>query len=157
MENELIKKYIFNIIFTFIVITVLTFLWFGPYKSKVRIKESLMAYNIDFNKSLKYKGFDYLELSNKMITKDLVVENTSSDINSYIISFDNYTNSDNNYINYYITDSEGNRSSVRSLNLDGFILANKIKGKEKKNYTITMWSDYNIEGNLKLLLNPVKV
>ncbi len=157
MENELIKKYIFNIIFTFIVITVLTFLWFGPYKSKVRIKESLMAYNIDFNKSLKYKGFDYLELSNKMITKDLVVENTSSDINSYIISFDNYTNSDNNYINYYITDSEGNRSSVRSLNLDGFILENKIKGKEKKNYTITMWSDYNIEGNLKLLLNPVKV
>ena len=157
MENELIKKYIFNIIFTFIVITVLTFLWFGPYKSKVRIKEALMAYNIDFNKSLKYKGFDYLELSNKMITKDLVVENTSSDINSYIISFDNYTNSDNNYINYYITDSEGNRSSVRSLNLDGFILENKIKGKEKKNYTITMWSDYNIEGNLKLLLNPVKV
>lgn len=157
MENELIKKYIFNIIFTFVVITVLTFLWFGPYKSKVRIKESLMAYNIDFNKSLKYKGFDYLELSNKKITKDLVVENTSSDINSYIISFDNYTNSDNNYINYYITDSEGNRSSVRSLNLDGFILANKIKGKEKKNYTITMWSDYNIEGNLKLLLNPVKV
>ena len=68
-----------------------------------------------------------------------------------------YTNSDNNYINYYITDSEGNRSSVRSLNLDGFILENKIKGKEKKNYTITMWSDYNIEGNLKLLLNPVKV
>lgn len=157
MENELIKKYIFNIIFTFVVITVLTFLWFGPYKSKVRIKESLMAYNIDFNKSLKYKGFDYLELSNKKITKDLVVENTSSDINSYIISFDNYTNSDNNYINYYITDSEGNRSSVRSLNLDGFILENKIKGKEKKNYTITMWSDYNIEGNLKLLLNPVKV
>ena len=157
MENELIKKYIFNIIFTFVVITVLTFLWFGPYKSKVRIRESLMAYNIDFNKSLKYKGFDYLELSNKMITKDLEVENTSSDINSYIISFDNYTNSDNNYISYYITDSEGNRSSVRNLNLDGFILENKIKGKEKKNYTITMWSDYNIEGNLKLLLNPVKV
>ncbi len=42
MRDLLIRKYIINITFIIIIILLLTWFWFGPYKDKVRIRESLM-------------------------------------------------------------------------------------------------------------------
>ena len=90
-RNLLIRKYIIDIIFVVVVISLLTWFWFGPYQHKVRIRESLEANNIDFNKDIAYTGFDYLELSSNKITKDLTVTNDSDEEISFIINFNNLT------------------------------------------------------------------
>lgn len=48
-KEQLIRKYIINIFLVVIVISLLTWFWFGPYKSKIRIRESLMPNNIDLD------------------------------------------------------------------------------------------------------------
>ena len=55
-RDLLIRKYIIDIVFVVVVISLLTWFWFGPYQHKVRIRESLMANNIEFNKEF-YKHF----------------------------------------------------------------------------------------------------
>ena len=92
MRNILIRKYILDILLVVIVVSLLTWFWFGPYQSKVRIRESLMSNNLAFNKDISYSGFDNISLSNNKITKDLVVTNDSDKTVSFIISFDNLTN-----------------------------------------------------------------
>ena len=156
MKNLLIRKYIIDIIFTIVVISLLTWFWFGPYQHKVRIKESLMENNISFNKDITYDGFDNLTVSSNKITKDLTVTNDGDKEISFIINFDNLTSNNNNYINYIITDNEGYESDIRNLSLDGYILENNLDVNETKTYKVTMWSDSNenIDGNLNILLNP---
>ena len=75
MKDVLIRKYIIDIIFIVVVISLLTWFWFGPYQHRVRIRESLMASNIEFNKDIDYSGFDYLDISSNKIIKDLTVTN----------------------------------------------------------------------------------
>ena len=62
MKDVLIRKYIIDIIFIVVVISLLTWFWFGPYQHRVRIRESLMASNIEFNKDI-----DYSEVNNEII------------------------------------------------------------------------------------------
>ena len=50
MRDILIRKYILDILLVVIVVSLLTWFWFGPYQSKVRIRESLMSNNLAFNK-----------------------------------------------------------------------------------------------------------
>ena len=93
MRNILIRKYILDILLVVIVVSLLTWFWFGPYQSKVRIRESLMSNNLAFNKDISYSGFNTRSsVSNNKITKDLVVTNDSDKTVSFIISFDNLTN-----------------------------------------------------------------
>ncbi len=155
-KSLLIRKYIIDIIFVVVVISLLTWFWFGPYQHKVRIKESLQNNNIEFNKDIAYTGFDYLEISSNKITKDLTVTNDSDEEISYIIKLNNLTNDKNNYINYILTDNEGYQSDIKNLSLDGYILENSIGNNETKTYTITMWVDNNedISGDLDILLVP---
>ncbi len=155
-RDLLIRKYIIDIIFIVVVISLLTWFWFGPYQHKVRIKESLMANNICFNKDIAYKGFDYIDISSNKITKDLIVSNDSDKEISFIISFNNLTNNKNNYINYTLTDDEGYKTDIRNLSLDGYILENNLSNNETKTYTITMWTNDSrkINGNLNIILNP---
>ena len=152
----LIRKYIIDIIFVVVVISLLTWFWFGPYQHKVRIRESLMANNIEFNKDIAYTGFDYIDISSNKVTKDLTVSNDSDKEISFIINFNNITNDKNNYINYILTDNEGYQTDIRNLSLDGYILENNLGNNETKTYTITMWTDDNeeINGNLNIILNP---
>lgn len=159
MREVLIRKYIIDIIFIIVMISLLTWFWFGPYQHKVRIKESLMANNIEFNKDIVYSGFDYLELSTNKVTKDLTVTNDSDKEISFIINFNNLTNDKNNYINYIITDSDGYQSDIRNLSLDGYLLENNLKVNETKTYKVTMWINNNeeINGNLNILLNPTTI
>ena len=155
MRETLIKKYIIDIIFVVVAISLLTWFWFGPYQHKVRIKESLEANNIEFNKDITYNGFDYLSISSNKITKDLTVTNDSDKEISFVIKFNNLSNYGNNYINYILTDSEGYQSDIRNLSLDGSILENNLDANETKTYTITMWvtdSD-DINSNLNIFLN----
>ena len=156
MREYLIRKYIIDIVFVIVAISVLTWIWFGPYQHKVRIRESLKENNIEFNKDIAYNGFDYLELSSMKITKSLTVTNDSDKEISFIINFKNLTNDNNNYINYILTDNEGYQSDIRNLLLDGYILENNLDVNETKTYTITMWVNDNIavNGNLNILLNP---
>ena len=152
----LIRKYIIDIIFVVVVISLLTWFWFGPYQHKVRIRESLMANNIEFNEDIAYTGFDYIDISSNKITKDLTVSNDSDKEISFIINFNNLSNDKNNYISYILTDNEGYQSDIRNLSLDGYILENNLGNNETKTYTITMWTDDNeeINGNLNIILNP---
>ena len=152
----LIRKYIIDIIFVVVVISLLTWFWFGPYQHKVRIRESLMANNIEFNKDIAYTGFDYIDISSNKVTKDLTVSNDSDKEISFIINFNNLSNDKNNYISYILTDNEGYQSDIRNLSLDGYILENNLGNNETKTYTITMWTDDNeeINGNLNIILNP---
>ena len=53
MNNLLVREYVIDIVFIIVVVSLLTWFWFGPYKDKVRIRESLRAYNVDFNDSIK--------------------------------------------------------------------------------------------------------
>ena len=94
----------------------------------------------------------YLDISNDKLAKKLVVTNNTAKQREIFITFNS---AKNNYINYIITDNEGNESSVRTLSLDGYILENKIEKGETKEYTITLWTDNNtnLGGNLELLLN----
>lgn len=158
MDNKkVVKKYLFDIVFVTVSISLLTWFWFGPYKDRVRIKESLKASNIVFNTDIKHSGFDYLEFgNNNKITKELSITNNDVNNNDFIISFDNLGSNTNNYISYIITDSEGNSSDVRNLSLDGYILENNINVNETKKYTITIWSDSDLDffGNLELVLVP---
>ena len=64
------------------------------------------------------------------------------------------TNEKNNFVNYILTDSEGNVIK-RNLSLDGYILENNISPLETKEYKITLWYDdvNTIDGNLELILN----
>ncbi len=155
-RDLLIRKYIIDIVFVVVVISLLTWFWFGPYQHKVRIRESLMANNIEFNKDIAYTGFDYIDISSNKITKDLIVSNDSDKEISFIINFNNITNDKNNYINYILTDNEGYQTDIRNLSLDGYILENNLGNNETKTYTITMWTDDNeeINGNLNIILNP---
>ena len=155
-RDLLIRKYIIDIIFVVVVISLLTWFWFGPYQHKVRIRESLMANNIEFNKDIAYTGFDYIDISSNKVTKDLTVSNDSDKEISFIINFNNITNDKNNYINYILTDNEGYQTDIRNLSLDGYILENNLGNNETKTYTITMWTDDNeeINGNLNIILNP---
>ncbi len=152
----LIRKYIIDIIFVVVVISLLTWFWFGPYQHKVRIRESLMANNIEFNKDIAYTGFDYIDISSNKITKDLIVSNDSDKEISFIINFNNLTSDNNNYISYILTDNEGYQSDIRNLSLDGYILENNLGNNETKTYTITMWTNdsEDISGNLNIILNP---
>ena len=155
-RDLLIRKYIIDIVFVVVVISLLTWFWFGPYQHKVRIRESLMANNIEFNKNIAYTGFDYIDISSNKVTKDLTVSNDSDKEISFIINFNNITNDKNNYINYILTDNEGYQTDIRNLSLDGYILENNLGNNETKTYTITMWTDDNeeINGNLNIILNP---
>ena len=155
MNNLLVRKYVIDIVFIIVVVALLTWFWFGPYKDKVRIRESLRAYNVDFNDSISYSGFDSFSLDNNKITKEFSVTNNGDEDISYVVSFDNLTNEKNNFVNYILTDSEGNVIE-RNLSLDGYILENNISPLETKNYKITLWyNDVNtIDGNLEILLNP---
>ena len=152
----LIRKYIIDIIFVVVVISLLTWFWFGPYQHKVRIRESLMANNIEFNKDIAYTGFDYIDISSNKVTKDLTVSNDSDKEISFIINFNNLSNDKNNYISYMLTDNEGYQSDIRNLSLDGYILENNLGNNETKTYTITMWTNdsEDISGNLNIILNP---
>ena len=156
MRDVLIRKYIIDIMFTVVVISLLTWFWFGPYQHKVRIRESLMASNIEFNKDIDYSGFDYLDISSNKITKDLTVTNKGDKEISFIINFNNLTNDNNNYINYILTDNDGYQSDIRNLALDGYILENNVEENETNTYTIIMWTDdcEEIKGNLNIILNP---
>ncbi len=155
MNNLLVRKYVIDIVFIIVVVSLLTWFWFGPYKDKVRIRESLRAYNVDFNDSISYSGFDSFSLDNNKITKEFSVTNNGDEDISYVVSFDNLTNEKNNFVNYILTDSEGSVIE-RNLSLDGYILENNISPLETKNYKITLWyNDVNtIDGNLEILLNP---
>lgn len=155
-RDLLIRKYIIDIVFVVVVISLLTWFWFGPYQHKVRIRESLMANNIEFNEDIAYTGFDYIDISSNKITKDLTVSNDSDKEISFIINFNNLSNDKNNYISYILTDNEGYQSDIRNLSLDGYILENNLGNNETKTYTITMWTDDNeeINGNLNIILNP---
>ena len=155
-RDLLIRKYIIDIVFVVVVISLLTWFWFGPYQHKVRIRESLRANNIEFNKDIAYTGFDYIDISSNKVTKDLTVSNDSDKEISFIINFNNITNDKNNYINYILTDNEGYQTDIRNLSLDGYILENNLGNNETKTYTITMWTDDNeeINGNLNIILNP---
>lgn len=152
----LVRKYIIDIVFIVVVISLLTWFWFGPYQHKVRIRESLKASNIEFNKDITYSGFDYLDISSNNTTKDLTVTNNSDEEISFIINFNNLTDDNNNYINYIITDNDGYQSDIKNLALDGYILENNVEENETKTYTITMWTNDSeeISGNLNILLNP---
>ena len=154
-RDLLIRKYIIDIIFIVVVISLLTWFWFGPYQHKVRIKESLMANNIEFNKDITYSGFDSLEISSNKITKDLTVTNDGNKDISFVIKFNNLTNDNNNYVSFILTDNEGYQSDIRNLSLDGYILENNLGNNETKTYTITMWTDdsEDISGNLNIILN----
>lgn len=155
VKNLLIRRYIIDIIFTVVAISLITWLWFGPYQSKVRIRESLLANNIEFNKKIAYSGFDYLDIDTDKTTKDLTVSNNSDKEISFIINFNNLVDDNNNHINYVIIDDEGYQSNVRNLSLDGYILENNIGSNETKNYKIVIWSnDVEITGKLDILLNP---
>ena len=155
-RDLLIRKYIIDIVFVVVVISLLTWFWFGPYQHKVRIRESLMANNIEFNKDIAYTGFDYIDISSNKVTKNLTVSNDSDKEISFIINFNNITNDKNNYINYILTDNEGYQTDIRNLSLDGYILENNLGNNETKTYTITMWTDdsEDISGNLNIILNP---
>lgn len=154
MDNLLVRKYIIDIVFVIVVVSLLTWFWFGPYKDKVRIRESLEKNNIEFNDSISYNGFDSFSLDNNKITKEFSVTNNGDEEISYVVSFDNLTNDRNNYINYILTDSEGNVIE-RNLSLDGYILENNISPLETKDYKITLWYDdvNTIDGNLEIYLN----
>ena len=156
MKDVLIRKYIIDIIFIVVVISLLTWFWFGPYQHRVRIRESLMASNIEFNKDIDYSGFDYLDISSNKIIKDLTVTNKGDKEISFVINFNNITNDNNNYINYILTDADDNQSDIRNLSLDGYILENNLGNNETKNYTIIKWTNDSkeISGNLNILLNP---
>ncbi len=104
-RDLLIRKYIIDIIFVVVVISLLTWFWFGPYQHKVRIKESLMANNIEFNKDITYSGFDSLEISSNKITKYLTVTNDGNKDISFVIKFNNLTNDNNNYVSHILTDN----------------------------------------------------
>ena len=154
MDNLLVRKYVIDIVFIIVVISLLTWFWFGPYQDKVRIKESLRANNLEFNDSISYNGFDSFSLDNNKITKEFSVTNNGDEEISYVVSFDNLTNEKNNFVNYILTDSEGNVIK-RNLSLDGYILENNISPLETKEYKITLWYDdvNTIDGNLELILN----
>ena len=158
-RDLLIRKYIIDIIFVVVVISLLTWFWFGPYQHKVRIRESLMANNIEFNKDIAYTGFDYLEISSNKITKDLTVTNDSDEEISFIINFNNLTSDNNNYISYVLIDNEGYQSDIRNLSFDGYILENNLGNNETKTYTITMWTNdnENIDGDLDIYLTSTAV
>lgn len=155
-RDLLIRKYIIDIVFVVVVISLLTWFWFGPYQHKVRIRESLMANNIEFNKDIAYTGFDYIDISSNKVTKDLTVSNDSDKEISFIINFNNITSDNNNYISYILTDNEGYQSDIRNLSLDGYILENNLGNNETKTYTITMWTNdsEDISCNLNIILNP---
>lgn len=158
-RDLLIRKYIIDIIFVVVVISLLTWFWFGPYQHKVRIRESLKANNIEFNKDITYIGFDSLEISSNKITKDLTVTNDGNKDISFVIKFNNLTNDNNNYVSYILTDNEGYQTDIRNLSLDGYILENNLGNNETKTYTITMWTNdnENIDGDLDIYLTSTAV
>ena len=86
MDNLLVRKYVIDIVFIIVVISLLTWFWFGPYQDKVRIKESLRVNNLEFNDSVSYNGFDSFSLDNNKITKEFSVTNNGDEEISYVVS-----------------------------------------------------------------------
>ena len=113
MKDLLIRKYIIDIIFTIVVISLLTWFWFGPYQHKVRIKESLMENNISFNKDITYDGFDNLTVSSNKITKDLTVTNDGNKDISFVSNFTNFMKEQN--INWDIKELKIDKHGAKIL------------------------------------------
>ena len=156
MEKILIRKYITDIILIIAVVSFLTYVWFNIFDAKI-LRESLQENNLTYNNLIAYNGFDYLELDNNYLTKNLEVINKSNKKTSFIISFKNLSNIPNNYIYYKLTDSNGYESDLKTMSLDGYILENNIKAETKKKYKIILYADKNIKGNLSITLNPNRI
>ncbi len=161
--SQEIKRRVSNIIYTMVIIGVLTWLWWGPYQDKVRMRESLQQH-LNQTSELTTEGLDAVVINDKTTKKTITIKNDGTSDNRYTIAFmvtdginDQNTNK-NNYILYSVIDSTGSQSEPRSLSLDGGMITNKIAAHQEEQYEILLWSnenDINLQGKLALIANPI--
>ena len=134
-----------RIIFTFIFMISSTYIWFNR-KVDVyhEVKTSVVSNEVTFS-NLK-------RLSEGSEIYNLKIENLDDykkNIRVYIVPDILKNNISNNYIKYQI-----NNNTVKTLNMDGMIMASTIDIKEEKNISLKLWisdtyiGDLNYEGRV---------
>lgn len=165
-EKE-IRKRVVNILYTLLVVLVLTFLWWSPYSPmyhKKVIKTSLQSYQAyeTTKKALLVRGLTEMNVSKDKQTQIITVKNEEATKNAYTLTFMvengkfSQDSNQNYYIMYSLKDEDGTLSEPRNLSLDGGLITSALEAGEEKSYTVVLWSEEkNLVGTFSYILNPV--
>lgn len=160
MKQEIISI-VTDMLYVIFVVSILSFLWWGPYQDKVRAQQSYQG-TLNQTTALKTTGFDKVVVSDDKVTQDISIANVSDDRASYTISFmveDGKMNQDsnqNNYVFYQVIDDNGTMSDIRNLSLDGYMITSNLPSNSSKHYQIILWSESSsFDGAFSLIANPI--
>ena len=164
LQDKEVRKILLDIFYTLFIVIILTFLWWGPYRNKIRASKSLQNHMLNQTQELLTSGLDPVHITLSRQEKSISIVNQGKTSASYAISFmvnvgknDQNTNQ-NNYVLYSIKDEFGNISEPRNLSLDGYMITSQLEVGQEKKYTIILWSECeerNLDGSLALIANPI--
>ncbi len=164
LKDKEIRKIVLDIFYTIFIVSVLSFLWWGPYQDKVRAQKSLQNHMLNQTNELLTDGLDPVNITALKQEKNISIKNQGNKVTSYTISFmvddgkNNQNTNKNNYILYSIVDELGNISEPRNLNLDGYMITSSLGVGQQKEYKVILWSEeesLNLNGSLALIANPI--
>ena len=136
LRTYLVCRILFTVIFLFLS----TILWFSRKNQIYHLVES----NIKSNEIV-FSGLSKLSERENQIYR-LKLENkedTEQMFKVYIVPDVLQNNINNNYIKYQI-----NNKDVKTLNMDGMILIEKMNGLEEREIELKVWVSDTYEGNL---------
>ena len=135
-----LKTYLIcRIIFTTVFLIVSTYIWFNRRVEIYHNVESKFTNNLieinDLSKSSDNNQVYHLSIENK--------ENEEQKFKVYLIADVMKNNIKNNYIKYQINDND-----IKTLNMDGMIMIDKLNSKEEKNINLKVWVSDTYDGDL---------
>ena len=157
-SDKEVRRIILDIVCVVLIVTILTFLWWGPYQDKIRVKTSLQQ-EATKESPLVTNDLDIVAISQEKTHQMVQVVNEGDTSNSYMIQFmveqgKNDPNTiQNNYVMYSIV-TDNYVSEPRNLSLDGYMLTSTLLPGEEKEYEIILWSnnpELQLDGQLAVL------
>ena len=129
-----------RIIFTFLFLVSSTIIWFTrDTKVYYEVKSNIDSNVVTFSNLKRISNSDNtvynLKIENKIDKKE--------NYKVYIVSDVLSTNVSNNYIKYQINDNR-----IKTLNMDGMIIASELDGLETKDINLKLWISDTYTGNL---------
>lgn len=127
-----------RIVFTSLFLIISTIVWFNrdtnlyhQVDSNLESSEVILS---NFNKEVNFSNYT-LNIKNK--------DNNQKDYKVYLISDIMKNNISNNFIKYQVNDD-----SIKTLNMDGMIIIDKIEGNSSKDINLKFWISETYNGNL---------
>ncbi len=136
-----LKTYLIcRIIFTFLFMVISTFFWFTRSVNIYHeVKSKIDSNEIIISNLKRLKESDDTVYNLKIENKD----NNQENFKVYIVPTLVGTSVSNNYIKYQVNDN-----NIKTLNMDGMIIVDKLDGLESRNINLKLWISDTYDGNL---------